>query len=501
MSNEVHRAIGRGRELAAFRDLLDQTDTDRARFLVLRGEPGVGKTTLLVHLARLAGGRGFTVLERCATELERGTPVPVLVDLLESHLATRADPTERFEMHRTVRDALERLAAERPTLLALDDLHWADAASLELMSHLLRRPPRGPLLIAASLGPGRAPAGVEAAIEAAVRNGAAREMEIGPLTAAQAGEILDEADPAQRDRLYRESGGNPFYLEQLVRDAGRSGGVPPAVAATIRGELEALPEPARTLAEAGAVAGDPFEIDLAAEIAELTAAEGLTAIDELVARGLVRPTEVARRFRFRHPLARTAVYEGAAPGSRLAAHGRAAAALAARGVPALARAPHVEASAAAGDRDGIATLLEAALQDDPARWLPGVQRLLSADAARLDAHAPRLVPGADRLREIVSQAEASAADGRLADAETELRAALDELRRRRPPPAAGLTALSDREHEVARLVRHRRTNAQIAEELFVSLKTVETHLRNIFAKLGVSSRVEVAELVERDEHP
>ena len=488
MSDEVHRAIGRGRELAVFRDLLDEIDTDRARFLVLRGEPGVGKTTLLVHLARLAGERGFTVLERCATELERGTPVPVLVDLLDSHPATPplgADPTEPFQMQRTVRDALERLAAERPVLLALDDLHWADAASLELVSHLLRRPPRGPLLIAASLGPGRAPAGVEAAIEAAVRNGAAREMEIGPLTAAQAGEILDEADPAQRDRLYRESGGNPFYLEQLVRDAGRSGGMPPAVAATIRGELEALPPPARALAEAGAVAGDPFEIDLAAEIAELTPATGLTAVDELVAHGLIRSTDVARRFRFRHPLARTAVYQGMAPGFRLAAHARAAAALVARSAPATARAHHVEASAKAGDRDAAATLLEAAVQDDPERWLAGALRLLPADPARA----------------MVSRAQALAAAGRRADAERELRAALEELRRRQPPPGAGLANLSDRERQVATLVRQRRTNVQIAEELFLSLKTVETHLRNIFAKLGVSSRVEVAELVERDEHP
>jgi DNA-binding NarL/FixJ family response regulator len=63
----------------------------------------------------------------------------------------------------------------------------------------------------------------------------------------------------------------------------------------------------------------------------------------------------------------------------------------------------------------------------------------------------------------------------------------------------GLAAVSPREREVAALVRRRRTNPQIAGVLFLSLKTVETHVRSIFGKLDVSSRIEVAELVEREE--
>jgi len=85
---------------------------------------------------------------------------------------------------------------------------------------------------------------------------------------------------------------------------------------------------------------------------------------------------------------------------------------------------------------------------------------------------------------------------------------VQELRRlghrvaRRPraasvPAGAGLEQLTQREREIAGLVRDRHTNRQIAGELFLSEKTVETHLRNIFVKLGVSSRVEVARAVER----
>ena len=63
----------------------------------------------------------------------------------------------------------------------------------------------------------------------------------------------------------------------------------------------------------------------------------------------------------------------------------------------------------------------------------------------------------------------------------------------------GIRSLTERELEVARLVVDRRTNPEIAAELFLSIKTVETHLRNIFAKLGASSRVEVARIIEHDE--
>jgi hypothetical protein len=96
------------------------------------------------------------------------------------------------------------------------------------------------------------------------------------------------------------------------------------------------------LLEAAAVAGEPFEPDLAATIAELPASEGLTALDALLELDLVRPTSVPRRFVFRHPLVRRAVYESARGGWRLAAHARAATELASRGAAAAERAHHVE---------------------------------------------------------------------------------------------------------------------------------------------------------------
>ena len=136
--------------------------------------------------------------------------------------------------------------------------------------------------------------------------------------------------------------------------------------------------------EGAAVAGDPFDPDLAAAAAGVGAAAAIDAFDELLALDLIRPTDVPRRFRFRHPLVRRAVYEAAPGGWRLGAHERTAVALAERGAPATARAHHVEIAARDGDRDAVAVLREAG--EAAAARAP-------ASAARWFAAALRLLPG------------------------------------------------------------------------------------------------------------
>ena len=125
-------------------------------------------------------------------------------------------------------------------------------------------------------------------------------------------------------------------------------------------ELAELPPPTRVLIDAAAVVGDPFEHDLAAQVAGLDDAAALQALDDLLARTLVRAAGSRRSFAFRHPLVRHAVYEAAADGWRLGAHGRASRALARRGAGAVEQAHHLVHAGRVGDQAAIALITEAA---------------------------------------------------------------------------------------------------------------------------------------------
>jgi DNA-binding CsgD family transcriptional regulator len=162
--------------------------------------------------------------------------------------------------------------------------------------------------------------------------------------------------------------------------------------------------------EGAAVAGDPFEPELAAAAAATSEAAAMHAVDELLRLDLIRTTDVPRRFRFRHPLVRRAVYEATAGGWRLGAHERCAEALGARGASAAARAHHVERSARQGDLAAVAVLREAGeatarlAPESAARWFGGALRLL-----------PQTASAEDRAELLLARSWALAAAGRFAN--------------------------------------------------------------------------------------
>ena len=254
-------------------------------------------------------------------------------------------------------------------MVALDDIQWADDASLELVAHLLRRPPRGRVALALAFRPAPVRPLLATALATAERDGSVIEHTLGALSFADAETLLGADVPAPvRGEIYEAGGGNPFFLQQLARQhaAGRSvaaepsgGGVPRAVARALEQEIAALSEDGRRLAQGAAVAGDPVDLDLAMAAAALEEGEALEALDELLAGALLTSTDVPRRYRFRHPLVRLAIYDSAAEGWRIAAHGRAAAALAERGGSLAARAHHLERCARPGDAEALAVLVEA----------------------------------------------------------------------------------------------------------------------------------------------
>jgi len=411
--------VGRTHELAAVSRALERVAGGQAAFVELAGEPGIGKTRLLGELAADAEQRGCLVLGGRATEFERDAPYGLWADALDPYLerldpvrlrrlegtgldalavalpafaAARGGPVppaERYVVHRAIRGLLEQLAAARPLVLCLDDLHWADPASLEALGALARRPPEGAVLLAVAYREGQAPDALVAALGEAARVARSVRLAPAPLNRAEAA-VLCGGDVSPE--LYELSGGNPFYLQQLAR--ARPGGdvttqladVPDAVAAALAGELNALPVEARRVLEAAAVAGEPFEPDLVAEVAGLGEDSTLAALDALLERALIRSTPVPRRFVFRHPVIRHAVY-AAAPGAwRLRAHARAAAALEQRGAGPVERAYHVEHAARRGDRAAVDLLAEAAERvfgqapASAAQYLESALRLLPDDA-------------------------------------------------------------------------------------------------------------------------
>ena len=238
---------------------------------------------------------------------------------------------ERYRSHRAVRALLEHLAQTLPLVLVLDDFHWADPASAELLGALLRRPPAAAVLTAVALRPRQTPERLAITLERAHRSAAVTRIDLGALTLDEARQLLGERfDVARAALLYQESGGNPFYLEQLARSPARAPqftaapeislaglDVPAAVAASLAEELTLLSGLGRLVLEGAAVAGDPFEPELAAAAAATSEAAGMQAVDELLGLDLIRTTDVPRRFRFRHPLVRRAVYEATAGGWRL----------------------------------------------------------------------------------------------------------------------------------------------------------------------------------------
>ena len=446
----------------------------RASWLTVSGEPGIGKTRLLRALGERADEQGHLVLSGRAAEFERELPFAVWVDALDAYVAalgesrlerlvgdrlgelSRVLPSaaaggaaeaaaagglqdERFRAYRAVHALLEGLAgAQGGVVLVLDDLHWADDASLELLAHMLRRPPRGHALIALAFRAGRLPGWVAAAIEAAGRDRGLAEVELSPLSEEESGALLGTGVGAgARAQLFRESGGNPFYLEQLARAQARApavadpagdgamAGVPTAVASALGQEIAALEETSRRLAWGAAVAGETADLELAAATAGLQPSEALGALDGLLDAGLFQRTRVPRQYRMRHPIVRQAVFETAGEGWRIEAHARAAAALEASHAPAAARALHLERCAAPGDEAAIAVLVQAG-RDAAARAPAGAARWFGA-ALRL------LGPEADagrRLELLIPLATSLAATGRLQAALATLQDALELV-----PPA------------------------------------------------------------------
>jgi DNA-binding CsgD family transcriptional regulator len=367
------------------------------RTALLVGPAGIGKTALLGDACARAAGRGMVVLIGRGGELERDFGFGVARQLLEPTVIG-ATPARRQRLLRgAARLAAQVLAGaeadgggtdgaadavlhglhwlvanlseEAPVLLAVDDAHWADPASLRFLIYLARRLD-----------------GVRASIALTVRTDEAdtdhqllRILEVEadpaiirpqPLTIRGVSELvahrLGSADDELCAACHRVSAGNPFILNALLDELclevndgspldpatiGRL--VPERVTAAVLLRVGRLGPAAVALAEAAAVLGEHAELVHAAAVAELRPAEASRATDSLTGAGVLGPS---RPLRFQHPIVRTAIYDDIAAGVRSALHARAAAVLGAAVDSPEAVALHLMATDPLGDPAVIAGL-------------------------------------------------------------------------------------------------------------------------------------------------
>jgi DNA-binding NarL/FixJ family response regulator len=442
--------VGRHTEIDQLARAVDRLDRGSPTVIDLVAEPGMGKTTLLAELTRLLGDR--PVLRASATEHDHAHGV------LRRAIDT---PPEQFPA------ALLDRAARTGTALLLDDLHHADPDSLILLDNLLTTLPDTGLLVAVAYRPRQAPRRLLATLAAPELTRRVTRLELAPLCDRDAATLVGVG----RDDVVAAGGGNPLYLRVLAR-VGESADVPAQVRATVLSDVDSATPAARRLATAATVLDEPFDPDVALEIAGLDHATASSSVDELHRRDILRSAS-GTLLRFRHPLLRKLIYDETPPGWRRSAHRAAIAALRGRGASVLTQAPHLEQCASAGDLDAVALLIEAA--DLAGRRAP-------ANAARWLRAALALVPDADRatwLPQRVRLARFLVLAGRYPEARDTLRDLGDDLPPERRTEVVVLRATVERmlgNHNAARrrlTAEFELSTSDTAAELAIELSTVD----------------------------
>ncbi|MFF1920251.1 AAA family ATPase [Streptomyces sp. NPDC058221] len=323
--------LGRQYETQRLGELIGAARTGRGGALVLRGEAGIGKSTLLEYAEGAASG--FRVLRAGGSELEAELPfaalhqlcLPVLGHLTELPAEHRRALRIAFDLESGTPDAfrvglatlglLTAAGQARPVLCVVDDAHWLDAASSKALVFLARRVSAEPVAMVLAVRLPCETAGLDALPSLGVDG--LSDSDARALLAARSHETLDEQ---VRDRLVDEARGNPLALVTLPRAGGfappRLASVPTRVGHEFRTTLSGLPAQARLLLTiAGAdPTGDPGLLWPAARSLDIDLPSAGAAA---TATGLV---EFGTRVRFFHPLARTAAYDAAAMSERRLAH-------------------------------------------------------------------------------------------------------------------------------------------------------------------------------------
>ncbi|UJA19913.1 AAA family ATPase [Thermoleophilia bacterium SCSIO 60948] len=395
------RLVERGDDLARLERLVEAAAGGDGRTLTILGPAGIGKSRLLDELRGLAAERGFEVLSARGGELESGFAHGVVRQLLERRVAL-ADPERRGALLAgaagLARPALglpageedagvdatfaavhglywlvANLATDGPLLIAVDDVQWADAASLRFLLYLAGRLDGLPVLICMTE---RTSEGLDAtSLTARLRGEADERVEPRALSPEGSATLLAERLGTEIQEPFaaacREAtGGNPFLLAELAA-ALRSDGIEPT--AENSGQVGVLgpesvahslllrigrraPECMRAV-EAAAVLGPDTEPEVIAALSGLDMPRAMSALNELTAIRVLAPE---RPVRFEHPILRAAILSDLSADRRIELHRAAASELSRRGAESGALAIHLLATDPRGDERVVAALREAA---------------------------------------------------------------------------------------------------------------------------------------------
>jgi len=321
------RLLERSAHLEALRDLADRARTDvRGRLALIAGEAGIGKTTLVREFA--ATHRDTRVLAGACDALHTPRPLGPLLDIADeaggslAKLAANGATPSALVAALTDELKTRHRHRHRPTVLILEDLHWADGATLDVLRLLARRLDTLPALVLATYRDDELDRSHPLRmLLGELPRRTAHRITLKPLSPDAVATLAAQAHRADHAELHEKTAGNPFFVTEVLAAADQ-GDVPDTVRDAVLARAARLDPEARTLLDAVAILPHRAELWL---LDKLTDGD-LSALDACLASGILRAARQA--VAFRHEIARVAIEDSLAPHTRSRLHKRALTALA-----------------------------------------------------------------------------------------------------------------------------------------------------------------------------
>ena len=365
--------VGRAGELGTLERALAAARAGRGAAILVTGDAGIGKTRLAAELIRRARDGGFaTLLGRSIDLVGTELPYQPFAEALRPLGGPRPADAPAGSQLRVFEETLARLAdhaAAAPVLLVLEDLHWADTSTLDLVVFLAHNLAERPVVLLAThrrdepSSKGR----MARLADGVRRSGSGLVLDLGPLPPEDLTALLAPAPDARlapelADAIVARSAGNPFFAEELLAAGpSRTAELPGRVRDLLLQRVERLDAAAQGLLRLAAAAGRDVGYPLLRALAAVPEPDVRAALRQAVEHEVLVADQAAGTFRFRHPLLAEAVYSTILPGEREELHARLAGELSRTAAASPAElAPHwAEAGRAA---EALAASVEAARQ-------------------------------------------------------------------------------------------------------------------------------------------